>query len=134
MENKTSWVIIVFIFLASLVVFGYFWSQEKTMSLQLYMEVFSMRLAEIATKGPILWGQAVFVLAGGATFLYALGSVFMVGQKKLAFPLLVLTMGLGYASILEPVFGITKIWAVPLVLIISIFLAIYWITQLFPKE
>lgn len=134
MANKTSWVVIVLILLASLIVFGYLWSQMKTMPLQLYMEVFSMRLAEIATKGPILWGQAVFVLAGGAVFLYTLGSVFVIGEKKLIFPLLTLAMGLGYASIIEPMFGITKIWMVPLILIISIFATVYWLTRLFPKE
>lgn len=134
MKNKASWVVIILILLSGLIVFGYLWSQTKMISLQLYMEVFSIRLAEIATEGPILWGQAVFVLAGGAVFLYTMGSVFIVGEKKLVFPLLVLAMGLGFASLIEPIFGITKIWMVPLAFIISIFIAVYWLTRLFPKE
>jgi len=135
MANKKSWVIIGFILLISLSVFGYYWNQVRAEPTEkLFMETLSLRLVEITAKGPILWGQALFVLAGLVVFLYALGATFVVGEKKLIFPLLVLAIGLGYATIIEPVFGVVNLWTIPLVLILSIFIAVYWITQLFPKR
>lgn len=133
MPNKTSWIILIFILIVSSTILGYFWNQEKE-HLLTPMAIVALGDAENIVGGPTFFGQMLFISIGLFALLYTLGAAFIVGNRKLRFPLLVLTIGIGYAIIIKSILGITALWAVPIMLLLAILIAVYWILYLFPQE